>query len=155
MDIDPLVSTCTAPSVLIGLEGDHQTNYLSTIYLLIGLFWFLIPLCLSPLMWIAALCYCGWLHCIVIYSRQLDGQSWFVALSLCRRVLVSEGRGSWVRNIYFIRLLLLGLLSPACLCPVGITRTDSVLSICRYYSTETERQNSEFHDSLIRNITQL
>ena len=154
MDIDPLVSTCTAPSVLIGLEGDHQNNYLSTIYLLIGLFWFLIPLCLSPLMWIAALCYCllwvAALHCDLFSTTRWPKQT-----GLCRRVLVSEGRGSWVRNIYFIRLLLLGLLSPACLCPVGITRTDSVLSICRYYSTETERQNSEFHDSLIRNITQL
>ena len=73
VDIDLLVSPCAAPSVLIGLEGDHQTNYLSAIYLLIGLFWFLIPLCLSPLMWIAALCCCGWLHCIVLYCRQLDG----------------------------------------------------------------------------------
>ena len=133
--IDPLVSTCTAPSVLIGLEGDHQTNYLSTIYLLIGLFWFLIPLCLSPLMWIAALCCCGWLHCIALCSTvdnsmaKADLSPWVCADGFwCRK-----DEGAEVQNIYFIRLLLLGLLSPACLCPVGITRTDSVLSICRYY----------------------
>ena len=128
--IDPLVSTCTAPSVLIGLEGDHQTNYLSAIYLLIGLFWFLIPLCLSPLMWIAALCCCGWLHCALFSTTRWLKQ-------ICRPEFVQTGsgedEGAEVRNIYFIRLLLLGLLSPACLCPVGITRTDSVLSICRYY----------------------
>ena len=80
--------------------------------------------CCPMLLWVAAL------HCALLSTTRWLKQ-------ICRPEFVQTGsgedEGAEVLNIYFIRLLLLGLLSPACLCPVGITRTDSVLSTCRYY----------------------